>query len=495
MRNRNRPTCGQIEQRDAPFADAAPTVDGRRLRGLIPYGVESRDLGGWREVIDAGALRNADLSELVATVDHSGMPLGRHPNTLHVEDGPNAFAWSVELPESRADVREAVERGDVVGGSWRMVVAPGGDRWVGDVRHVHRIAALHDVTVAGSRQPAYPTASVEYRTEPEPSEPRPAPRRNPAGSLRVEERSGGQAPLDLAGELRAAGFPGERAVVDFRRELFEDRAVTWSGSLDAMNRPLQPSAAPLGYDQRWIWPSVRTIPVDAGVTSVDVPTQTARSLAAASLVVRTLAATTAKPETGSTLTMVNTALKQVATKQSGIPSIYLEQPAFDTVIQEDLRLAINDGLDKLVLDAIATSGFQAPGSDPLLTSIRKSITTLWAAGYAPDTLWLTPTAAETLDLLTSSTQSPSAGTPADYVFSPADFAPPSIFRLARRISKSIPAPVVVDSAALGKLYASAVSLARFEENDGGTNTSLVRLELSAVFGVERTAAAVRIAAS
>ena len=57
------------------------------------------------------------------------------------------------------------------------------------------------------------------------------------------------------------------------------------------------------------------------------------------------------------------------------------------------------------------------------------------------------------------------------------------------------APVVLDSTANGKLYLSSITLARFEENAGRTNTSLVRLEGHAAYGVERTAAAVRIAAS
>jgi hypothetical protein len=63
------------------------------------------------------------------------------------------------------------------------------------------------------------------------------------------------------------------------------------------------------------------------------------------------------------------------------------------------------------------------------------------------------------------------------------------------VSKVLPAPVVLDSSANGKLYVSPISLSRFEENAGRTNTSLVRLEGHAVYGVERTAAAVRIAAS
>jgi hypothetical protein len=74
-------------------------------------------------------------------------------------------------------------------------------------------------------------------------------------------------------------------------------------------------------------------------------------------------------------------------------------------------------------------------------------------------------------------------------------APGTIFGLQRRISKTIPASVVVDSTALGKMYASPVTLARFEEAAGSTNTSTVRMELNAVFGGERAAAAVRIAAS
>jgi len=58
-----------------------------------------------------------------------------------------------------------------------------------------------------------------------------------------------------------------------------------------------------------------------------------------------------------------------------------------------------------------------------------------------------------------------------------------------------PAPAVVDSQAFGKLYAGSVALASFEENAGKTNSSLVRFEGNAAFGVERQNAAVRIGAS
>jgi hypothetical protein len=184
-------------------------------------------------------------------------------------------------------------------------------------------------------------------------------------------------------------------------------------------------------------------------------------------------------------------VKQLAAVTSGVPNIMLEQSGIERVIGNDLRLSYNDGLDKLILDAIAASGFQAPGTDPLLVSIRKAMTTLWAAGYNPDTLLLTPANAETLDLAVNGI---SGGTQ-DFVFTPAQFAPGSIFGMQRRISKTIPAAAVADSQAFGKLYAGPVALASFEENAGKTNSSLVRFEGNAVFGVERRNAAVRIAAS
>jgi phage head maturation protease len=138
-----RPGPGRLEERAAPDLLA---VDGKRIRGRIPYGIESRDMGGWREVIEPGALDSTSFDDLVVTVDHVGMPLGRYPDTLQLEDRTDGLHWAVDPPESRTDVREAVERGDLRAGSWRMVV--GRDEWRGDVRHVHEIAELRDVAVA-----------------------------------------------------------------------------------------------------------------------------------------------------------------------------------------------------------------------------------------------------------------------------------------------------------------------------------------------------------
>jgi HK97 family phage prohead protease len=159
-----RPKAGELEERTVSDTLA---VEGKKIRGRIPYSVESRAMpGGWREVIEPGALKNAKFDRLLATVNHGGgssLPIGRYPNTLELEDRADGMHWSVDPPLSRADVREAVERGDLNEGSWRMVV--GKEEWRGDVRHVLEIAELKDVCVAVD--PAvYPQAQVEYRTQP-----------------------------------------------------------------------------------------------------------------------------------------------------------------------------------------------------------------------------------------------------------------------------------------------------------------------------------------
>lgn len=162
-----RPTPGELETRAAPAVE----IDGRKLRGVIPYDAESRDLGGWRERIARGALADADLSDLVATVDHAGVPLGRFPGTIEIENRDDGLHWSVDLPESRSDVREAVERGDLRASSWRMVV--GRDRWDGRTRIVEAIKALRDVAVVTT--PAYPAAVAELRGAPDDLPPDAAP--------------------------------------------------------------------------------------------------------------------------------------------------------------------------------------------------------------------------------------------------------------------------------------------------------------------------------
>ena len=180
-----------------------------------------------------------------------------------------------------------------------------------------------------------------------------------AGSLRVADATSTKAESrTLYGQFQRAGWsPGERteiAWLDFENAT-ESRALTWTGSVDLVNRH-EREAGPFGFDQRYAWPAFPRVPVDYGVTSVNVLTQTARTLPSAANVVRAIDAITNKPEAASTVTVVTTSMKQLAAVQSGVPNIMLLQPGIERVIGSDLRLSFNEGLDKLILDAIALSG-------------------------------------------------------------------------------------------------------------------------------------------
>jgi hypothetical protein len=98
-------------------------------------------------------------------------------------------------------------------------------------------------------------------------------------------------------------------------------------------------------------------------------------------------------------------------------------------------------------DAVAGSGFQAPGTDPLIVSVRKAITALQAAGYRPDAMLLTPAAAEALEGLVTRLRPTGLRLRSRAVLR-------AIFGQTKRASKAIAAPAVLDSRLLGRLYSS-----------------------------------------
>lgn len=496
----SRPEPGKVETRHTEI-----TAEGRKIRGLVPFGIESRDMGGWKEVIEPSALRGAKLDELIARVDHAGVPIGRFPATLDVEERSDGLHWSVTPPTSRQDLLEAIERGDLRAGSWQMVV--GRDEWRGDTRHVHEISELRDVSVVSS--PAYPAATVEYRAAPttnqedkmsedstasttaeeapaeDKTEERKAPEfkvtHEPAPVLTVEDRSAAPVFQTLTEAFRSRGFPGENATITWG----EFRSLTFGGTIDGM-APMRRDGVSLGADQRYAFPAFQTIGVGSDVTSVQVLRQDSRTLAAGTAVVRAIDAVSAKPEVTTAGTLTTYTMSQVAAVETSIPNIYLQQETFNSLVETDLRLSINEGYDSLVNTGIATAGTLTAGTaGDVLTKVRKGITQLASSGYGGDTLIIDPTGAEAIDLFRSS------GSELFYVFGPGKFAPGQLFGLNVRVSKTA-GTAVVDSQAFGKLYSSPLTLARFEQDAGSTNKSTVRLEGHAAFGVERTTAAVRI---
>lgn len=515
------------EQRTVDVEVEGVQTEGRTLRGYAAvFDVLSDDLGGFRERIAPGAFADVLSDDVRLLVDHDGVPLARtKAGTLRLSEDARGLRFDADLPETTAarDLRESVSRGDVDGASFRFTV--GEEQWDGDVRTIVKVAELRDVCIATF--PAYPAASIELRSSNQPTggsaarkgppmdpqdtgadtaententettettettEQRSAPAQPdpaapaPAGSLRVEERTSSSARRGLAEEFRANGFPGEVAEIPW--QAFEQRAVSWAPSVNLLNQ-VDRQGSPWPVDRRYAWTALDREPVDSGVTSVSVLVQTAEDVATGG-VIRPIDGTDDKAEVGITVDLTTVPLSGVAGVSTGVKNIVLEQPAVNRLIENSLRNAVNDGLDGIVVDTFAASDNETPGANHVV-SIRKAITTLDAAGFSPDTILLDPDTAEELDLLVSGV---SGGT-ADFVFQPGQYAP-DVFNLRRVVSKALSDPVILDSTAYGRTYASPARLAVFEENAGRTNTSTVRLELNAACGVERQDAALRIASS
>jgi hypothetical protein len=191
-----------------------------------------------------------------------------------------------------------------------------------------------------------------------------------------------------------------------------------------------------------------------------------------------------KPETSSTVEFKSQQLEQVATISKDIPRIHAMQPMFQSVIEQDLRLSIGDGLDEVVRRGVALAGTIVKGTDDILEVTRKAMTLVEAEGYAPDTLAIDPAGAQALDLLRT------PGTEKMYIFTPGQFAG-GPWGLNLRVWKQA-GTAVLDSQAYGRLYVAPIELRSFEQDAGQTNRQTVRMETAAAYTAERTTAARRI---
>jgi hypothetical protein len=266
----------------------------------------------------------------------------------------------------------------------------------------------------------------------------------------------------------------------------EYRAFTWGTTVELVN-PIRREGVALGYDTRWLWPVLPTTPVSDATTSVQYVRQASRTLAGTA-VIRAIDAVSQKPETSTTAELATLSLSQVASVQSNVPRIHAAQPSFQSMLEQDLRLSVNDGLDELCRRGLVTAGTAAAVTGNVLDKVRKAITVVQGNGYSPDTLAIDPAGAEALDLLKTS------GSEAMYVFN-AGAAAPAPYGLRVRVWKSGtggPGTALLDSSAFGRLYTSPVELRSFEADGGLTNRINLRLELNAGFATERTAAGLRI---
>jgi uncharacterized protein len=131
---------------------------------------ESEDLGGFTEMIERGAFDEAiQVSDVRALYNHDpNFILGRrkagNTGTLELEIREDGLHYRIpNLPESRKDVYEAIQRGDVTGNSFAFTVKR--DRWETrdgkPFRVIEKIRELFDVGPVV--YPAYANTVVSAR--------------------------------------------------------------------------------------------------------------------------------------------------------------------------------------------------------------------------------------------------------------------------------------------------------------------------------------------
>lgn len=215
---------------------------GRTLHGFAAvYGVESHDLGGFRERIAPGAFASVLDADVRCLLNHDpNQVLGRsRAGTLRLHDEERGLRFECDLPDSPLgqNVREAVRRGDLDGASFRFKVAD--EDWEGEVRTVTKVAELHDVTVA--TYGAYPDASVELRTRPTTDPPADVEGRGEDTEMDVENRTTEGVGLQVEERTGAATQPSiEDRIADGLRSIQKGEVrslTTASGSAGAITPP------------------------------------------------------------------------------------------------------------------------------------------------------------------------------------------------------------------------------------------------------------------
>jgi HK97 family phage prohead protease len=115
---------------------------------------DSQDLGGFVERVLPGAFDGVIQrgTDVVALYNHDPMfLLGRESSgTLRLSVDERGLRYEIDPPESRADVIEAIERGDVRGSSFAFKVKGAGEKWsrMADgrqLREIREIDGLFDV--------------------------------------------------------------------------------------------------------------------------------------------------------------------------------------------------------------------------------------------------------------------------------------------------------------------------------------------------------------
>lgn len=163
-----------VERRYTPVTVEVRAKEGdRRTIGgyAAVFNKLSRNLGGFVEEVDPGAFsksRGDGWPDVIARYNHDdNMLLGTTAaRTLRLSVDNHGLLYEVDPPNSRTDIFELVERGDVTKSSFAFRVMPEGDDWTLTDQGfpLRRLIAVQLHDVAPVNQPAYPDATVGLRS-------------------------------------------------------------------------------------------------------------------------------------------------------------------------------------------------------------------------------------------------------------------------------------------------------------------------------------------
>lgn len=164
------------EIRTAEIRALAPAVEGAEsliIEGLAivfdtPTTITDSS-GSYTEVIKRGALDGCDMadSRLLYNHDLSRVPLARTPKTMEFTVTEHGLQFRATLPDTSEarSVYESIKRGDISGCSFGFTVSKGNDSYdpATNTRTISKIDKLYEISV--TPYPAYPSTSVEARSE------------------------------------------------------------------------------------------------------------------------------------------------------------------------------------------------------------------------------------------------------------------------------------------------------------------------------------------
>ena len=144
-------------------ADQAFNICGRPIVYDTPTTIHDV-AGDYIEIIQRGALDQADLSDVRLLVNHDAnkIPLARVPKTMSLEVDQAGLTFKATLPQTEAgkEAYEAVRRGDLQGMSFAFTVPEGGDEYDPrtNTRTIYRIAKVYECSIVS--YPAYESTYV-----------------------------------------------------------------------------------------------------------------------------------------------------------------------------------------------------------------------------------------------------------------------------------------------------------------------------------------------